>query len=325
MRPLLALIFSVLLAYPALAFETDPSIRPVFEPSGAFGFCLGEQAYADGRKLTLALSPKEEINIGVAILGAGFKKGARYDVALIVGEGKPRKIRTQALDETTLLLQMGGNAAFQNSLLEAKSLTIGAGKRTEVFSLPPMDKFLGTLKKCVAENENKAFPSAAEEENFPPKILALLDSAGLGPVKPLSLADVPPEKRPADYVWQTGKVIGGIKERRAPKGEKLFDLIGLHMKGLEKECDGAFKASVEKERKAPGVVMRLAEASCGPKPPQQGETVTVALVLYLTDAGLFTVFTHEGAGAEKAEALTARNKVAKALIKLAEDDMTKKP
>lgn len=323
MRPLLALVLSVLLASPSLAAETDPTIRPVFEPDGVFGFCLGEQPYADGRKLTLALSPKEEINIGVTILGAGFKRGARYDVALIVGEGKPRKIRTQALDETTLLLQMGGNAAFQKSLLEAKALTIGAGKKTEVFSLPPMDRFFGTLKKCIAENENKTFSTV--ENDFPPKILALLESAGLPSVKPLSLGDVPPEKRPADYVWQTGSVIGGIKERRAPKDQKLFDLIGLHLKGLEKECDGSFKASVEKEQKGPGVAMRLAEASCGPKAPQQGETVTVALVLYLTDAGLFTIFTHEGAGADKAEALAARNKVAKALMNLAKEAPSQKP
>ncbi len=328
MRPFLAFGLVFFVAVPALAAEMEPSIRPVFEPNGSFAFCLGEQSYADGRKLTVALSPKEEINLGVTILGAGFKREARYDVALIVGEGKPRKIRTQALDETTLLLQMGGNATFQKNLLSAKDITIGAGPKTVLFPLPPMDRFLGTLKKCLAEYKDQTLSGQQAEPpptELPAKIIDFLKSAGLASIVPLPLNDVPEDKRPADYVWQTGKILGGIRERHAPEGQKLFDLIGLHMKGLEKECAGKFKASVEREQKGPGVVMRLAEASCAPDDSAKGPPVTVAMVLYLTDNGLFTVFTHEGAGADKAEALTARNKVAKALMDLAKASAGQKP
>ena len=36
------------------------SARPIFNPDGSFGFCLTEQNYPNGRKLTVALNPTDE-------------------------------------------------------------------------------------------------------------------------------------------------------------------------------------------------------------------------------------------------------------------------
>lgn len=360
MRLLFALFCLTAWAAPALA--ADPSIRPVYEADGSFGFCLGEQTYANGRKLTVALSPKAEINVGATIPAAGFKRSARYDVFMTIGDDEPRKVRAYALDDETLLMQMGGNRTFKDKLSASKTLSLGAGGKTIAFALPPMDRLMGTLQKCLTEHKGKrllpqdtpattqqepsflpspadkpitatatsapapARPAVAQQEAvLPVSIQNLLTTAGVGPVRPLSMTDMPEEKRPADFIWETGSILGGVREREAPDGKTLSDLIGIHMRGLEKKCGGDFRADVSRENVAPNLRLRTAEATCSPEKGQTGQAVTVGLVFYLLDSKYFTVLTHEGISENKGEVLTARDKIARAMLNRAAEVGLKTP
>ncbi len=325
MKRLSALFFLLVLAAPALAEEAAPNLRPVYEPDGSFGFCLAEQTYPDGRKITFALSPKNEINIGTTIPKAGFRKDAHYDITLRLDNESGRAIRSRALNEETLLLQMGGSEPFRQQLSQTKSLSVGAGQTTVAFALPLMDKLLGTLNLCLAENQGKSFQEAAsapadepsvpqaEDESFPPFLQNLLARARLLPVTPLSLEGIAPEKRPADFLWRKDKILGGLREMDAPKGQRLETLIGLHLQGLKRKCEGKFGAALDRERRADGIVLRVAEAGCEPR-EKGGKDITVGLVFFLSKTGRWSVLTHEGFGEDKAQIFAARDAVAKALL-----------
>lgn len=328
MLRLFALVLLILFAGNARAADPEPSIHPIFEASGAFDYCIGEQPYADGRRFTIALSPKKEVNLGLSIPKAGFKKGAHYDIALRLDEASPRMIRARALDDETLLLQMGGNVSFLDSLQGARLLSAGSGKKEIPFALPKMEAFLKTLEACVTDNRDKRYEQAAAQQSLPEEIpdsvKNLLASAGVRPISPLSTKDIPPENRPADYLWQTGNILGGIRERNAPTGSSLFDMIGLHMQGLKKKCPGSFKAEVEREQTAPGLQLRVAEASCTPPRGKGNSAILVGLVFYMMDDGMFTVVTHEGFEKEKKAIFSARDGIARAMLEAAQKRGLKK-
>lgn len=331
MKRLFALVFLTLFALPARAGDPEPTIHPIFGAAGAFDYCLGEQNYADGRQVSFALSPKKEINLGLVIPNAGFRKESHYDIALRLNAAAPRKIRARAINEQMLLLQMGGSPSFADDLREASSLSAGAGAKEIAFALPKMDLFLKTLDQCVTENRDKKFEETqaaaqpvAPPEAFPDSVKNLLTAAGLGPITPMPMSDIPPEKRPADYMWQTGRIMGGIRERPVPEGASLFDLIGLHMQGLKAKCDGAFKATIEREQKAPGLLLRVAEASCAPGKDKEGAPILVGLVFYTMPDGVFTVLTHEGYERDKTAIFGARDGVAKAMLEAAQKQGLKK-
>jgi hypothetical protein len=149
----------------------------------------------------------------------------------------------------------------------------------------------------------------------------MLVAAGLKDVTPLGMEGIPKDERPSDYIWQTGHLIGGIRERLAPKDKSLADLAGLHIQGLKNKCSGAFKAEVGREEDMPRLKLRTAEAECAMKGPEGGKDgkekdIAVAILFYLTEAGRFTVFTHEGLAANKAEAIAARNAIKREIIDL---------
>lgn len=387
--PTVALSF-FLLAPAAFAAPPEPAIRPVYQADNSFSFCLGEQLYDGGRVLTVALSPKGEINLGSTIPLAGFRRGERYDIGLTLDGSGSRTVRAQALSPDTLLLQMGANAAFRKNLETTRVLALGAGGKTITFALPDMGKWMRTLEKCLDDNQGRrmtgtlpAAPNAlpaptvngeieisaprpqsaapavqtapaaqvlpspplptrmveapaaparvpapaavGKTGSLPPALKKLLEAAKLTPVTPLSLEGTPADQRPADVIWQKGKILGGVKERRVPEDKDLAELIGLHMEGLEKKCAGAFSSDIERERRAPDIWTRKAVARCAPRDPKSGEPVTVALFFTLAKNGLFTVYTHEGAGAAKAEALKARDALAETLMKEVKETGGKAP
>ncbi len=315
--------FLLLAAAPALAAETGPSIKPVFKPDGSFSFCMGEQEYPEDRKLTLALSPEKKINVGVRLRGGGFKKGASYDVAFSLDDEESRLVRAVALNGDTVLLQMGGNAPFQKKLGKAKKLSLGAGSKIFSFPLPPMDKYMRTLEKCVAENAGRRMEKGASKqtedsslEEFPDSLKKLLSATGIGPFEPLSMKEVPLTQRPADFLWQTGKILGGLRERQAPADKGLSDLVGLHLHGLEKKCQGRFKSDIGREQVTSSLRLRTAEATCRPKEGTEDDFIIVGLVFYLSAERVFTVFTFEGAGENRAEVLSARDKLASTVLEM---------
>lgn len=295
-----------------------PAARPVYEPDGSFGFCIADQTYPDDKKLTVAYSPENQINLGVYIPKGGFKIGSKYDLTLVLDEEEGRKVRAEALDEETLLLQMGSNPTFRKKFSAAKNMKVGSSVNMVPFALPPMDKMLEGLKKCIAEKAGTKNEQTAKLEHALPETLkSLLLTAGFTDIMPLLMDDIPRAERPADFMWRTGNLMAGVRERVAPEGKSLSELVGLHIKGLKEKCDGSFRAEIGREQTVQELRLRLVEASCTPKGESKDKAVMVAMVSYLTNKGVFTVFTHEGLIENKQEALAARDKLGKTLLSLA--------
>jgi hypothetical protein len=323
--------------------------RPVFDAKGAFGFCVADHKDKDRRKLTFAMSPLDEINLDITIPGGGFVKGEQYDLSLGLdrarakdGAAKPfvRTVRAMALDDNGLLFQMGKSAPFQKALTTSRELSLGASGKTEAFALPDMNALLNALKTCNRDNLKGRDEKTAEsekapgdEKGMPRKLRALLAAAGFKDVVPLGMDGVPEDQRPSDYLWQTGHLLGGIRERLAPKGKGLADLTGLYLEGLKKKCSGAFTATVGREVQYAGLKMHTADVKCvvtAPKgakkgPETEAKDIAAALLFYITDAGRFTVFTQESLIAYAEEGAAARNAIKRIIVDLAADEKTKKP
>ncbi|MCL2469191.1 MAG: hypothetical protein FWF24_03040 [Alphaproteobacteria bacterium] len=283
-------------------------IRPVFSPEGRFSFCLAEQTYEDGRKLTFAFSQAGQINIGPHIPNAGFQQGSKYDLTLSFDQGEPYKVRAAALDENTLLLQMGSEAAFRKSLESGQSMNIGAAGNIISFDLPAMPQLLKELEQCITDHLGSHDEQA--QDPLPEPLRALLESAGFTDIEPVNISGIPPEERPADYIWRTGNLIAGVRQRLMEEDQRDLDmLIGLHMSGLKNKCPGQFSSTLNRPQTVKDVQLRTAEALCAPPDEAEAPTIIVAVVFYLTPEGGFAIFTHESPEAHKDEALTARDKL----------------
>lgn len=313
MRPRFLCLFLSLLSFAAQAGEA-PTARPVYDGTGAFGFCLADYAYDDGRKFTVALSPEEEINLGVTVPQAGFKAGAKYDLTLTPEKSAPQPVRATATASDTLLFRMGSAPAFATALAAATAIDLlAANGKTMRFATPDNAALLAALKACNAEHKGKA-----QTAGLPEPLRQLLTLAGFATLKVLPLDHVPPAQRPADFVWQVGPVLGGVRERENSGGKTLAELSGLHIAGLKKKCDGAFTAVFDREQTAPGLTLRTAQARCKRQTAAGERAVSVALLFYQTAAGRFTTFTHECGDADEAEAIADRNALRDTLLKLAQ-------
>lgn len=323
------------------------TIRPVFDEKGAFGFCLAEHKEKDGLKLIVAMSPMDEINLDITIPGGGFTKGEQYDLTLGLdralkktGKAKPytRTVRAMALDGNGLLFQMGKSASFQKALTLSRTLTVGAGGKTVTFTLPNMNATLDALRNCNRatlkgkdHSPAQSGETATPGKEMPPKLRTLLATAGFKDVIPLNMDNVPQDERPSDYLWQTGHLLGGIRERLAPQDKSFTALTGLYLDGLKKKCSGTFKATVGRETRYGGLRLLPADITCRDKAQKASKEnhvkkgdIAASLLFYLTDAGRFTVFTHEGLAEHAKEATAAREAIRKIIVDLASEDEAKK-
>ncbi len=307
-----------------------PAPKPVFDTDGSFGFCLVDYVYPDNRKLTVARSPADEVNLGLTIPNANFSLGSHYDLLLTLmpekgkEPGAERAIRATAIHENALLLQMGANPAFIKALTASKSLHVTGGGNKMDFPTPGISFAYNALRKCIDANRDKKDPGAAmTEQALPETLKAVLIASGLKDIMPLRMDDIPTAQRPADFVWRTGALTGGVRERLAPPDKTLTDLMGLHIQGLKRKCKGAFNANIGKEEKVGGLTLRPADIECHMKGPEGEAAVFVAIVFFVNPANRYTVFTHEGDGANKAEAIAARDAIQRTLIQLAKQVETK--
>ncbi|MDD3182084.1 MAG: hypothetical protein PHD48_04685 [Alphaproteobacteria bacterium] len=307
---------------PHAATKQTPSLaHAVYEPDGSFGFCLTDTAYPDGKKLTIAYSPSKQINIGITIPQGKFKIGSRYDLTIKLDKGAERKVRAATLDEETLLLQMGSNVSFRKKLAEAKILYIGSPSNTVSFGLPAIAARIKDLESCIQTKANTKDERAAKAEQMMPEPLkAILITAGFKDIVPISMKDIPPDERPADFLWQMGNILSGVRERAVPTDKSLSDMVGLHIQGLKKHCPGHFNAQIGREKPTPTLTLRTAEARCSPKNTSANdEDVFVSLLFYRTQAGAFTVFTFEGSTAHKRESKADRDQLLKTLLTMAKN------
>ncbi len=307
-------------------FTPSEAAHPVFERDGSFGFCLGDFPMPDGRKLTIARSPRDEVNLGISIPKAGFQAGHKYDLTLSLDDAKIKTIRAVALGPDDLLLQLGADDSFRKPFQTSEILTLAASGNKIVFQLPPMKKTWGDLGACLKASKGKVNEAVRKaEEAMPETLKALLVTAGIQDIVPLSMEKIPPADRPADFVWEMdkGKVTGGVRERMAPEGKNLEALTGLHIDGLKKRCTGTFKADVGREQEVPGLKNRLAQVSCAMKDGDKEEKLFVAMYFYLTAKGRFTVFSFETDDANKQLAIDASKAVSNTLVDFARQAVQK--
>ncbi|HUY68861.1 MAG TPA: hypothetical protein VMV79_06125, partial [Alphaproteobacteria bacterium] len=164
----LVLLLAILLA--PLAAAADDAIthagwdlRPVFGHGGDFAYCLIDRADTGGKKLTVALDPQNEINLGFTIPGAGLKPGARYDMVVAFAGGWKRTVRGAALDPDTILLQLGAEPGWPQALMANVGLTLQGikGGPQVPFALPLMKSAFDALRGCIARNKGRIDKKAA--------------------------------------------------------------------------------------------------------------------------------------------------------------------
>jgi hypothetical protein len=147
--------------------------------------------------------------------------------------------------------------------------------------------------------------------------LKLLQGAGLKDVKVVPVPD--PEKSPVDFAWRSEGVIGGLRERKVPTDMTLEKMSEIIEGGYKKQCSGTYDSNVSKTESMPGVNLRTLDVSCD----MSGHSARVALLVYLTDTHLFSMFMNEAEDGSKEKATSARNKIANAIRKLAKSQAGK--
>jgi hypothetical protein len=314
----------------APASPTEPfEVGMIRNEKGGFNYCLMRAKYDNGLTLTFALSPKNEMNVGVGVPDAGFQTSDKYEIMVDVDKAFHRGGAAVVAQPDLLIVPMGNDAKLFKALNKGSTLTLTSREDRSFFTLKGTSKGLQSLQKCVAAGVGKskepAAPATSSKETkaeakttakgkpgtFPPALKKLLVDAGL---KELQIVPVPdPDKAPVDFAWRTEGLVGGMRERRVPEEatiEKMGDLIE---KGYKGQCNGTFEAKNSEIETLPGIKLRTSNISC----QMAGRDAYVSLLYYITDTHLFTLFLHEGKAADKAKADGARDHLAERIRKLA--------
>jgi hypothetical protein len=317
-----------LLAAPLMAEEKpaqlkgDWSVTMAKGEKDAFAYCLMRGSYSNGLQLAVALSPKKEINIGVNVPDAGFKDGEHHPMAVAVDDLIRKESPGFAPQADLIMVPMGTDSKVLTALKRGKVLSVEGPEDAAHFSLKGTSKALASLQDCVDVGTGKkkapspaamAAPGKDGKKGFPPSLLALLKGAGLKDVEPVVIPD--PSKAPIDFDWKTNGIMGGLRERPVPADMTLEKMREIIEAGYKKECASMFQTSSTPVETLPGVKLSTVDVSC-----QIGDkTAHVALLIYLTDTNLFSLFMHEGQNEMKAKALEAREAIANAIRKLARE------
>jgi hypothetical protein len=322
-----------LLATPLLAEEKPAQLKGDWSVSmakgekDAFAYCLMRGSYSNGLQLAVALSPKKEVNIGVNVPDAGFKDGEHHPMAIAVDDLIRKEGPGFAPQPDLIMVPVGADSKVLTALRRGKVLSVEGPEDVAHFSLKGTSKALASLQDCVDVGTGKkkapdpalagGAPGKGEKKGFPQSLLALLKDAGLKDVEPVAIPD--PSKAPIDFGWKTNGIMGGLRERPVPADmtlEKMRDVIEA---GYKKECANMFQSSSTPVETLPGVKLSTVDVSC-----QIGDKVAhVALLIYLTDTKLFSLFMHEGQNELKAKAVEAREAIANAIRKLAREQSGK--
>lgn len=290
---------------------------------GGADYCVQEARFSSGHLLMVGRTKAGEVNIALGIPGGGLPVGERWKVNVVVDGASPRERVATAAAKGLLVVGMGFDAEFYDRLKKGKTLNLKSSADDIGFQLSGTAKALGELEKCAAglpapSGQAAAGAPGAGAAPFPETLSAILGAAGLREVQTLTFPDTPPEKRPADYAWRVGKVLGGVRERNAAPETDFAEVTENYAKALKERCKGTGVVALGEIERHPGVVIRSGAVDC------EGEggkgAVHVSLVSYLSDAGLFAVFFHEATPANKAEADDVRDRLAEVFRKVARQE-----
>ncbi len=332
---LAAMLAALLPASTTLAAAPPPArlkggfdVGMIEDGKGGFAYCLMRGKYGNGLQLAIALSPKHEVNIGVVVPEGGFTKDDKFLLKVRVDDIFERGNVAMAPQPELLMAPMGADKKAITALKKGRVLALEGPEDIAYFSLKGSAKGLRELERCVGvgtgkikmpEPKTAANGKAGKPPAFPAKLARLLKEAGLDG---LEIMDVPdPSRSPVDYAWRADGVMGGLRERAVPEDMTLEKMTTIIAEGYRKQCEGMFNVVKGDAESLPGVNMRALDVAC----QTQDKYAYVALLVYLTDTRLFSMFMHEADGPEKPKAMKARDKVAAAIRGLAKKQDAGKP
>lgn len=295
---------------------------------GEFAYCLMRANYNNDLSFAIALSPKQEINLGISVPKAGFSKDEKHAMVVSIDGLYKKDAVAIAANPELLLLPMHEDKELFEALRKGKTIALTGKQDATKFALRNMDKALGGLQTCVDVGTGKkpmpkemAQPAAGKDSGkdagkkpkFPPTLEALLHKAGLKDLEIVTITD--PKKAPVDFGWKTQGLFGGMRERPVPPEATLEKMTEIMEGGYKKQCTGTFTSSKGEIESYDGVKMRTMNVGCDMKE----HNAYVALFIYLTDNHLFTMFMHEGDNTNKEGANKARDSIANLLRQLAKE------
>jgi hypothetical protein len=307
-------------ATPAAAPTTGWRINPVRGPGGQTAYCLAEAKFSSNLVLAIARNPQGEVNLAIGIPQAGMTQGARFPLTITLDGKLRRRLEGVATDPQLLVVSTGPDTELYEALRRGSNLTIQGPQDTTAFQLKGTSKALADLRACAEGGGSGAKPGGGagggaaaaagqppRPEPMPPALRAVLARAGIQEVQVIDMQRVPPDRRPADFAWRVGQVLGGLREMQAPPDAGLPKLSESYLDGLRQRCQSTFTANPAPVETVGAVALRTAEATCA---QPDGKTIAVSMLFYLTDTRLFTVFFHEAEEASRAQAQKIRDDIA---------------
>jgi hypothetical protein len=292
----------------------------VADPSGKFGYCVAESRFDNKLALVIARNPNGETNIAVGIPGAKMTKGESFPVNLRIDQTITRTFKALVVEADLLVIPTGKDDQLYEAMRKGSGLFLEGPKDSTAFQLKGTSKALGDLKECVqtaGASTKSAKPDGAGKDAasnpLPETLRAILAAAGLREITPLSMANVPPEKRPADYAWKLGPIFGGVREAVVPADADFGKLTDAYIDALKQRCPNDFTPDPKAAEKLAKATVRTATVTCN---APDGK-INVAILFYLTDRNVFTVFFHEAKDADRETAIKARDNLAKVVRQLA--------
>jgi hypothetical protein len=299
-------------------------------PPGAKGpiYCATQNRFENGLGLVFARTSQGETNIAVAIPGAELKEEERFTFQVDVDGGIRRQIQGAAVEPTMIVIPTGRDAELYEGLGRGSRLTIRGPQDTVSFQLKGTAKALSDLRACAERVAGGGAAQAGQGAGqggagqgagparppLPPSLQAILARSGLTELQVLNMERLPPEKRPADFAWRFEGVFGGVRELNAAPDSDFAKLTETYNEALKRACDGTFEVVPEAVSTAGTVRMRTANATC----TMTDRKVNVALLYYLTETNIFTVFFHEATDEARAKAASTRDGIARTIRELAE-------
>lgn len=311
-------------------------VRMSRDEKGNFGYCVMSADFNNDLSLAVALSPKQEINIGIGVPKAGFSKEEKHPMNVAIGKSYSKDAVAIAANPELLLLPMHQDKALYSALRSGSVIILTGREDATKFALKNMAKGLDALQTCVDVGTGKTkMPTEASAKagekgaaasgkkskagDFPPSLKGLLVQAGL---KNLELVSIPdPAKAPVDFGWKTAGLFGGMRERKVPDEATIEKMTEVMENGYKKQCTGKFTATKGAAEKYSGVDIRTMGVGCEMKERK----VYVSLLIYLTDNKLFTMFMHESDDNNVDAANKARDSIAALIRQLAKEQSAEKP
>lgn len=290
---------------------------------GEFSYCLMRAEFDNDLSFAIALSPKQEINLGIGVPKAGFTKDEKHPMTVSIDKLYSKDAVSIAANPELLLLPMHQDKKLFDALKNGKVISLAGKEDSTKFALKNMAKALQGLQTCVDvgtgkkkmpdEPAGKKGKSAA----FPPSLKGLLDKAGLKDLEILTIKD--PSKAPVDFGWKTQGLFGGMRERPVPPEATIEKMTDIMEGGYKKQCTGTFTITKGDIETYSGVKVRTLNVGCDMKE----HNAYVALLIYLTDNHLFTMFMHEGDNTNKDAANKARDSLAALIRQIAKEPSDK--